>query len=348
MDERAFNAAQEFLLGAKTFWTTSMYQALRDELQQSVGSQAGRLDVAQVAEVLESRPLYQYFAWLERHLQRLKYAGRYGLVPYHRERRDQLLGELSDSAEVDPDFDQPAYYTGCDIHQHPGGVWSEDIAGCVYERGARTTTPLLGKAHKDLHGRFTDLVAEGGEPQRVLDMGCGFGKSTAPFSAEFPDAEVEAVDLSAPCVQLAAHLAEEEHSANVRFRQMDARHTDYDDEDFDLVTSTMLLHEMPPKALDELLDEAFRVLAPGGRMVHLDFYAIPDGFRRFLHYGHGRRNNEPFMQPLAERDLPALLEEKGFTDVQITPFQEADDVDLKANDAWRFPWTVIAATKPAA
>jgi ubiquinone/menaquinone biosynthesis C-methylase UbiE len=348
VDERAFSAAQSFLLSAKTFWTTTMYQALRAELGAAVGDAAGELTVADVAAALEDRPLYQYFAWLERHLQRLKYAGRYGLVPYHRERRDALLADLQGQAEVDPDFQQPGYYTGCDIHQHPGGVWSEDIAGCVYERGARTTTPLLGAAHKDLHGRFTDLVAAAGAPHRILDMGCGFGKSTGPFAAEFPDAQLEAVDLSAPCVKLAAHLAAANEADHVRFRQLDARHTDYDDASFDLVTSTMLLHELPPKALDELLEEAFRVLEPGGRMVHLDYYALPDGFRRFLHYGHARRNNEPFMQPLAERDLARVLRDKGFTDVQIKPFQEAEDVDLDANDAWRFPWTVIAATKPAA
>ena len=82
-------------------------------------------------------------------------------------------------------------------------------------------------------------------------------------------------------------------------------------------------------------------------MVHLDFYKMPDAFRRFLHYGHGRRNNEPFMQPLANLDLPGLLEDKGFVDIEISSFKEDEAVDLKTNDAWRFPWTVISAVKPA-
>jgi SAM-dependent methyltransferase len=258
-----------------------------------------------------------------------------------------LVASLQGAAEIDPQVELPNYYTGTDIHQHPGGVWSDEIAGYVYERGARSTTPLLGVAHKDLHGRFSDLIAEHMRPRRVLDMGCGFGKSTEPFVATFPEAKIEAVDLSAPCVRLAAHLARDNCDGVVRYRQMDARRTDYEDEVFDLVTSTMLLHELPPRALDELLEETYRVLAPGGRTVHLDYYSLPDGFRRFLHYGHARRNNEPFMQPLAERDLDALFLAKGFINIQILPFQETPDIDINDNDAWRFPWTVISASKPA-
>jgi len=349
MDERSFHAAQDFLLAAKTYWGTTLYRALRDEYLSKAGQNTSQHTVANVAELLEGSVLYQYFAWLERHLQRLKYAGRYGVVPYSEAQRDALEEVLqagSAAAEVADDLDMPDYYTGVDIHQHPGGLWSDELAGFVYEWGARTTVPDAGEGHRDLHDRFTDLVAQRGEPQRVLDMGCGFGKSTAPFAARFPQAKIDAVDLAAPCLELAAHLADQSGADNARYRQMDARATDYEEGSFDLVTSTMLLHELPPKAINGLMDEAFRVLKPGGRMVHLDFYDIPDAFRRFMHYGHGRRNNEPFMQPLASLDLPGLLESKGFAEIAIAPFQETYDVDLSKNDAWRFPWTVIDAVKP--
>ena len=352
MDDRAFSAAQDFLLSAKTFWTTTMYRELRDATAASgiaSDSEATVATVADVAEAVEDTVLYQSFAWLERHLQRMKYAGRYGLIPYHDERRSELLKSIeSDDAalELNPDLDLPAYYTGVDIHQHPGGVWSDDTSGLVYERGARSTTPLLGKVHKDLHDRFTDIAVEHGAPVSVLDMGCGFGKSTQPFVQRFPDCRIEAIDLSGPCVSLAAHAARKAQAKNVRFRQMDACATDYEDESFDLVTSSMVIHELPPKTIHAMLDEAYRVLEPGGRMVHLDFYCLPDAFRRFLHYGHARRNNEPYMPPLAEMDLAGVLAKKGFTDIEISPFQESENVDPAANDSWRFPWTVIAATKP--
>ena len=83
-------------------------------------------------------------------------------------------------------------------------------------------------------------------------------------------------------------------------------------------------------------------------MVHLDFHRLPDEFARFIHYGHGRRNNEPFMQPLAELDLARTLRRKGFVDIRIEPFREAEGVDLVGAASWRFPWTVIHAVKPRA
>ena len=345
MDARSFVAAQDFLLASKTFWTKRLYPEIRQTYEDAAEKAASKpQDPADVAALLDGDTLYRYFSWLERHLQRFKYAGRYGLVPYHDERRAELSASLRNtSAELAPDLEMPNYYQRVDIHQHPGGVWSDELDGYVYERGARSTTPLMGAAHADLHHRFTELVASRGEPENILDMGCGFGKSTHPFCRKFPAAQVEAIDLSGPCVSLGAHNAGE--APNVRFRQMNAYDTDYDDNSFDLVTSTMVIHELPPTEMKQFFAEAARVLAPGGRMAHLDFYAIDGPFARFIHYGHGRRNNEPFMEPLAEMDMQASLAELGFTNIEVIPFQEAEGLSLTSHDAWRFPWTVIYAEK---
>lgn len=353
MNDRSFNAAQRFLLAAKGQWTTNMYSQLRKEYEakcQKVGVQPKT--VSEVAEIAEPLTLYQFFAWFERHLQIGKYAGRYGLVPYYSERREEVLKAIDTPAddpivELNPKLQMPLYYEATDIHQHPGGVWSDDTAGFVYEHGARSTTPLLGAAHADLHYRFTDEIGKEGKPTRVLDMGCGFGKSTLPFADRFRDAEVVGVDLAAPCLRVGGHNARSKGLTNVRFKQASAVETGSEPESFDLVTSTMFLHEIPPKVLEKVIDEAYRVLQPGGRMVHLDFWYFPDAFARFLHYGHGRRNNEPYMQPLAETDLPGLMKERGFTDIEIRPFKESPTADVNDKTAWRFPWTYISARKPA-
>jgi len=352
MDDRSFVVAQSLVLETKKYWTTKLYPALKADYQRRAALQEDAPQTVQeVRDMIGGTLDYQIYAWLERHLQRFKYSGRYGLAPYHRERREELLAPLSDMAdnpllEVDPDFEQPKYYRAVDIHQHPGGVWSEDTAGFEYERGARSTTPMMGGKHRDLHQRFTDLVAEGGAPARILDMGCGFGKSTQPFYETFGEATIEAIDLSAPCVTYGAWAAGKAQVGNTRFRQMSAYETDYGNEEFDLVTSTMLIHELPPPQIHQMFDEAKRVLQPGGRMVHLDFHSLPDVFSRFIHYGHGRRNNEPFMEPWAEMDVVSVLQEKGFEDVTVQSFAEAEGVDAANSPVWRFPWTVVSAVKP--
>ena len=354
VDGRSFAAAQAFLLSSKLYWTRELFPALkRDYEARSNAAGIEQKTAADVEALIGQTPLYRYFAWLERHLQRFKYSGRYGLQPYHAQQRAALEQSLDTSAlppdllDLDPEFEMPRYYTGVDIHQHPGGVWSDEIAGYVYERGARTTTPTHGARHKDLHDRLADAVAAGGTPDRLLDMGCGFGKSTEPLYDRFRDAEVVGVDLSAPCLKLAARIAADRQARNVRFAQRDAAATGLDEGSFDVVTSTMLLHEMPPKTIEDAIDEAHRLLKPGGRMVHLDFHHLPDAFARFIHYGHGRRNNEPFMEPFAKMDLAPVLADKGFRNIGIEPFEETDGALAAERSDWRFPWTLIVAERAA-
>ena len=329
IDGRSFSAGQAFLLSCKTYWTRVLYPAVREEHRAGVK--------------LDQSVLYQYYCWLERHLQRYKYSGRYGLQPYHAQDRARLEKSLESApAEVKPGFPYPEYYTRIDIHQHPGGVWSDPIAGFVYERGARSTTPLAATKHRDLHERLTQAALERcAAPQRVLDMGCGFGKSTRPFYEALGSGKVEGIDLSAPCLRLAARDAK----AAARFRQVDATRTDYADASFDLVTSTMLLHELPPREVEKVLTESARLLKPGGRMVHLDFLPADDDFARLIHFGHARRNNEPYMEPLAKMDLPGVLTRLGLRNIEITPFEEAEGTLAPGYSFWRFPWTLISAQR---
>ena len=76
VDARAFSAAQDFLLGAKKFWTTQMYPLLREQDSAHVAHAATPVDAR-----MQDNDLYPFYAWMERHLQRMKYAGRYGLAP---------------------------------------------------------------------------------------------------------------------------------------------------------------------------------------------------------------------------------------------------------------------------
>ncbi len=355
--DRRFDAYQDFVLACKLTWTRELYPALHARYDDELASRRAAGEplpnsVAAVEELLADDPLAQYFGWFERHLQRMKYSGRHGLVPHFAAHRDELAGELQAGAdsglvELDPGFVQPDYYVAVDIHQHPGGVWSDEVAGYVYERGARTTTPLLDR-DADLHHRFTrEVLARSPSPRRLVDLGCGFGKSTRPFYTGLRQTEVTGIELSAPCLKLAARTAAEDQARNVRFRQADAAATGLPAGTFDVVTSTMLLHEMPPGHIERTLQESFRLLAPGGISIHLDFLTDDDPFRRYIHYGHSRRNNEPFMPPLNEMDLAGAHRRAGFTALEVLPFEEMPGTLAPGFAAWRFPWAMIIARKPA-
>ena len=107
----------------------------------------------------------------------------------------------------------------------------------------------------------------------------------------------------------------------------------------------MLLHEMPPSHIEKTLGEAHRLLAPGGLSIYLDFLTDADPFRRYIHYGHSARNNEPFMPPLNEMDIQAAHRRAGFDAVEVVPFEEMPGTLAPGFTAWRFPWTMIIARK---
>jgi len=349
--ERDFVNSQDFILSLKMGWTKSLYPQVREKFLAIDEDKRNEMSVADIEDLIGDDPDYHFFSWCERHLQKLKYSGAYGLHPFHKERSETLTDELrEEEIEKAESFILPDYYKAIDIHQQPGGVWSDPVAGFIYERGARTTTPMLGNNHKDLHYRFAETLFDAKDSENwtgtIIDLGCGFGKSTRPISEFAPKSSIVAIDLAEPCLKLGRLEAQKNQNTNIKFKQADARITGCADESIDLATSTMLLHEMPKRAIIEMFSETFRILKSGGRAVHLDFWLMRDAFDRFIFEGHSWRNNEPFMRPLFSMDLPKILREIGFTDIAITPFQEAEHIDPITCPFWRFPWTRISMSKP--
>ncbi len=100
--------------------------------------------------------------------------------------------------------------------------------------------------------------------ERVLDLASGTG--VAAFLAGERvgvDGEVVGTDLSEKMVEAARRGAEGRGVANVRFERSDAEDLGYPDASFDVVLCVLGL--MYPADPQRAIDEAYRVLQPGGR-----------------------------------------------------------------------------------
>ena len=143
-----------------------------------------------------------------------------------------------------------------------------------------------------LKGRLTPAM-------KILDAGCGGGRNLVYFLRN--RFEVFAVDAHPSAVeqvqQLAAHLAP--HLPQANFQTADIAALPFADEQFDVIISSAVLHfARDTQHFEQMLDEMWRVLKPGGMLfarlassigiettvqpVGHGWFALPDGSERFL------------------------------------------------------------------
>ncbi len=93
---------------------------------------------------------------------------------------------------------------------------------------------------------------------RILEIGCGTGLFTRAFAAI--GCQVDAIDVSP---DLLAHTASKQIPGDVTFSLDDAEALSYEDDMFDAVVGSSILHHLD---VSKSLAEMFRVLKPGGRI----------------------------------------------------------------------------------
>ncbi|MEM7665551.1 MAG: class I SAM-dependent methyltransferase [Pseudomonadota bacterium] len=232
------------------------------------------------------------------------------------------------SLELDPALDVPKNVHAIDVHLMPGsytrGADSLE-AGAVYDRGlAVFSMGLMGSNLDDIGLSMSQYIKQRHPdfaPQRILDTGCTIGHNTLPWKQAYPDAEVIAID-AAPGPLAYGSARAKMQGQEVAFRQMCADDLAFEDESFDVVWSSMFLHELSKKQRAKAFEEAYRVLKPGGLVIHMELppneqMGAFDGF--YLDWD-SYYNNEPYYKGYRDevpRNLCALA---GFGEDQFFDF----------------------------
>lgn len=275
----------------------------------------------QVGEVLRPMTLYKYNRAIQRASQELMWAVIYeSLEP----RRTELTEELNrstenalGSVELNPALESPKYYTSVEFHLQPRSYHGDDLAGIVYNIGVPIYVMRRNGSDSGQSGRALASVIPPGRYEKILDMGCGIGQKTIPIADAFPGAEMHAIDLGAPMIKY-AHKRAERMGRRIHFSQQNVERTNFAAGTFDLVVSTILLHELPPNAIRKMIAESYRVLKPGGLAAHLDLppYDQQSPYQAFLMDWETRNNGEPYWRSFHELDLPAIYREAGFSEIR--------------------------------
>ena len=111
-----------------------------------------------------------------------------------------------------------------------------------------------------------------GRLPRVLDVACGTGLLLKQLLARVPGMEAYGLDASADMLAQAQAALQDQphvHLERMQISTVIVSNLPYAQENFDLITCTNALHDMPEAA--ELLAEMGKSLAPGGQLVLEDF-----------------------------------------------------------------------------
>ena len=130
---------------------------------------------------------------------------------------------------------------------------------------ARWYDPIFDK----LLGGLRELVARVAAPHEglvVLDIGCGTGAQITIY--DNAGCQVHGIDLSEPMLEIARSKLDQRAVISVG----DALQIPYADQTFDLVISSLFVHQLKPGQRAGMLEEALRVLKPAGKLVLVDFH----------------------------------------------------------------------------
>lgn len=133
--------------------------------------------------------------------------------------------------------------------------------------------------------RFVVAESRLGPNAAVLDLAAGTGDIAFELKCRHPDARVIAGDFS---LGMLHHGQRRQHGPSVHWVACDAQHLPFRDQSFDAVTFGYLLRNVAD--INRALQEVWRVLKPGGRVVCLDTTPPPAAWygapvRLYLKYG---------------------------------------------------------------
>lgn len=291
-------------------------------------------DRHEVRRAMNNDPLHNFWGGLRRNAMEMRQVNGQYVTLRQLEKlaeRAQKYNQNTPNLTLDPAVETPPYVSEIDHHCMPGSYYRELCDGDVspaanYDAGFFITTggsigglcdgagEAIAAWLKGFDAKFT--------PKRILDIGCALGNSLVPIANCFPKADITAIDVSAPMLRYGHARAASLGATNIHFVQMSGEDLSaYESGQFDLVMTSIFLHELSAKSLPRILREAERVLKPGGIMLHLEQPQYTDDmpiFEQFIRDWDCYNNNEPFWSAMHEIDLIDIMVGLGFDRSRIS------------------------------
>jgi ubiquinone/menaquinone biosynthesis C-methylase UbiE len=213
----------------------------------------------------------------------------------------------------------PKYYTQ-NFHHQTGGYLSDDSANLydlqvelLFNGGA---DPMRRRVLAPLKAGLSQAFgAVSAAKMQVLDVACGTGRTLKMLRGMLPKASLHGVDLSHAYLRKASQLLAQDRQLT-QLVQGQGEALPYRDHYFHGITCVFLFHELPGPVRQQVINEAFRVMQPGGTFVLCDSIQMDDSpTLTAMMEGFSRTFHEPFYRDYMRDDLVGRLGQAGFEEV---------------------------------
>jgi tRNA (cmo5U34)-methyltransferase len=142
-----------------------------------------------------------------------------------------------------------------DFYDQLSSKYSELIVKCV-------------PRYPELIYNMFQYIPENFHPKRILDLGCGTGNLTDQMFKKYPEADIDALDISEDILNESRKRFK--HTPNIRYIQADFKSLHLPPGSYDLVMSSIAIHHIEDTDKIRLYKEIFQALSPGGIFIFAD------------------------------------------------------------------------------
>ncbi len=148
---------------------------------------------------------------------------------------------------------------------------------------------------------------------KILDVATGTGRTLKQIRSSLPEVELLGIDLSGAYLKQASKYLNNRSAELAQLIKGNAENLPFSNESMQAITCVFLLHELPGKARQNVIDECWRTLEPGGVFVLADsiqlsdspkFCPLMENFHKVFH--------EPFYNDYIRDDIEKRLKSSGF------------------------------------
>lgn len=209
----------------------------------------------------------------------------------------------------------PSYYLQNFHHQTNG--YLSDLSANLYDLQVEL---LFGGSADPMRRRILAPLKENLKNTtgqvRILDVACGTGRTLKLLRNAFPQASLFGTDLSPAYLRKANQELSQIPGELPQLLQANSEELPYLDNYFHAITCVFLFHELPAVARQNVIDQCFRVVQPGGVFVICDSIQMSDSpDMQYVMDSFHETFHEPYYKHYITDDLVQRLESAGFENI---------------------------------